>query len=43
MSESYVVVGGDVSVDITVGVLLGELGREVVVTLSVQVDTAQGE
>ena len=43
MNESYIVVEGDGFVDVTVGVQVGGLGREVVVTLSTQVDTAQGE
>ena len=43
MNESYVVVEGDGSVDVTVGVQVGGLGREVVVTLSTQVGTTKGE
>ena len=43
MNESYVVLEGDGSVDVTVGVQVGGLGREVVVTLSTQVGTTKGE
>lgn len=43
MNESYVVTEGDGFVNVTVGVLLGGLGREVIVTLSTQVDTVPGK
>ena len=43
MNDSYFVTEGDGYINVTVGVVVGQLGREVVVTLSTQMDMAQGQ
>ena len=46
MNDSYFVTEGNGFIDVTVGIVVGELGREVVVTLSTQMaqmDIAQGK
>ena len=43
MNNSYIVAEGEGFIDITVGIVAGQLGRETVVTLYTQMVTAQGK